>query len=102
MIRVRSAHRPGRVIPRRAEGLRAGVVVLQSGEVMDWHSTDDREELLIVLEGRVALEVQRMSRIRRVALRNGHCALVPHRTRHRVVNRFRSAARYLYVTGAAR
>ncbi len=91
----------GRLVPRSARGLRAGSVILQPGEVMDWHSTQKREELLIALRGTVRLEVRRASRVRGWMIRAGSCVLVPRRTRHRVVNRSAGAAHYLYVTTPA-
>ena len=65
---------------------------------MDWHSTKEREELLVMLEGRVQLELQTS----RMSLRAGQCAWLPPRTLHRVVNRSTTPARYVYVTGRAR
>ena len=89
----------GRVVPRAAKGLRAGSVILRTGEVMGWHSTGSREELLIALEGRVQVEAQASHRsVRSVSLRSGSCLFLPEATWHRVVNRSAAAARYLYVT----
>jgi mannose-6-phosphate isomerase-like protein (cupin superfamily) len=74
---------------------------------MDWHSTGDREELLILLAGRVEVEARpgggarragASARITRVALSVGQCAFIPSEIPHRVFNRSRTAARYLYVT----
>ena len=99
IIRVTSFRKEGRVVPKRACGLRAGSVVLRPGGMMDWHSNGAREELLIALTGRVHLEAQTaLRRVRRVALSAGQCALLPNETRHRVVNRSTVEARYLYVT----
>ena len=99
-MRKRSYRKNGRLIPSRARGLRAGAVTLTSGAVMDWHSTRDREELLILLAGRVSVECATSRRkTRRVLLTAGECLLLPHNTRHCVVNHGASPARYLYVTG---
>ena len=102
------------MIPRRANGLRAAVVVLKPGAVMDWHSTGSREELLIALAGRVQVhtaKAQQESQQRKgktfapfakfcdfAVVRVGQCAFLPHGTQHCVVNRSASKARYLYVT----
>ncbi len=101
-IRTVSYRRPGRLVPRREHGLRAGSVVLRPGRVMDWHSTDRREELLIVLVGRVRVEIATPSRRKTVRLKAGQCALLPRRTRHRVVNRSATNASYLYITALVR
>jgi len=111
-VQVRSYRRAGRLVPpsalsghrpggRRDRGLRAGSVVLTPGEVMDWHSTKGREELLILLSGRVQLEVDTQHRSR-FALRAGQCAYVPGRTKHRVLNRSSARATYVYVTAPVR
>ena len=97
-FQIASLQRAGHVIPRRANRLRAAVVVLKPGASMDWHSTGSREELLIALAGRVQVEVRTVSRRRRAGLRVGQCVFLPQGTRHCVVNRSASKARYLYVT----
>ena len=95
-----SYRRSGRLIPKRARGLRAGSVALKPGASMPWHTTDDREELIIALTGRIQIETERSQTSRlRTSLRAGQCALLPSRTRHAVVNRSTRTARYLYVTG---
>ena len=101
-VRRRSFERDGRLVPRTARGLRARAVTLKPHGVMDWHSTQAREELVIVLVGCVILEVQQSRRIHRLSLAHGHCALLPARTTHRVVNDASRRARYLYVTGLSR
>ena len=66
---------------------------------MTWHSTRQREELLLVLLGRVELEWYTLhGRCRRAALTGGQCAFLPSQVLHRTVNRSRTPARYLYVT----
>ena len=83
--------------------MRAGVVVLKPGEIMEWHSTRAREELLIMLAGRVQVEVEGRVGCQHVGLNVGACARLPQRTRHRIVNRSTAAAaRYVYVTAPVR
>ena len=74
---------------------------------MPWHSTQRREELLIVLAGRVQLQMQPrrsasrqdgMGRVRTMSVRAGECVFLPSETLHQVVNRSKSQVRYLYVT----
>lgn len=101
-VKVVSTRRTGRLIPKRLHGLRAGAVVLRPGASMAWHSTQSREELLIVLVGSVLLELQGPKREDRrcVKLLAGQCAWLPPRTWHGVCNRSAREARYVYVTGA--
>ena len=82
--------------------MRAGIVVLKPGGIMAWHSTRSREELLIMLTGRVQVEVEGRSGHQRVGLSAGACARLPQRTRHRIVNRSTATARYVYVTAPVR
>lgn len=71
---------------------------LGPGEIMAWHSTRDRQELLIMLSGRVGLDTRRSARrARRLTLRAGQCVLLPTRTLHRVVNASKAGAHYVYV-----
>ena len=76
--------------------------MLRPGGVMEWHSTQRREELLIILAGRVALEIQTSSAPHRIVLRAGQSAFLATKTLHRVVNRGSAIARYVYVTAPAK
>jgi quercetin dioxygenase-like cupin family protein len=101
-VYARSALRPGRLVPGRARGLRARSVRLEPGGAVGWHSTGEREELLLGLAGRLALELRPRAsggRLRRLALAADESIFLPAGTWHRVVNRSARAARYLYITG---
>ncbi len=70
---------------------------------MAWHSTRSREELVVALTGRVQLELQsHTGRVRTVRLSAGQSAFLPSRVVHRLVNRWREPATYLYITGSCR
>ena len=98
-VRAQSYRQQGRLVPPSAQGLRAATVVLQPGALMDWHSTQLREELLIALSGQVRLDVQAAAGVlQRVSLTAGHCVFLGRATRHRVVNRSTIPASYIYVT----
>jgi quercetin dioxygenase-like cupin family protein len=99
VVRV-SWRREGPLARGVAKALRAGVVVLGPSGMMARHSTGEREELLIVLSGEVRLETERAPA--RLLLREGNGAFIPPGTWHRVVNRHRVSARYLYVTAKSR
>lgn len=100
-VRRRDVRRPGRVTPPWARGLRARTVRLPRKGRMDWHSTRGREELLVVLSGRVRLEVDTAGRRRRLVLASGTSAFLSRATDHCVVNTALGASLYLYVTGPA-
>ena len=70
---------------------------------MPWHSTGDREELVIVLGGSVRLEARlRPRHVSAETVQAGQCAFMPPQTLHQVVNRSKVAATYLYVTAPSR
>ena len=96
-----SYQRAGRLVPKRRRGLRARSVALRPGKSVAWHSTKEREELLIALSGHVDVEARADRGTRRTRLKAGRCLWLARRTLHRVVNRSSETARYLYVTGAA-
>ena len=101
-VRRRPYGKAGRLLPRRPRGLRVGSVMLKPGGLMPWHSTKNREELLIVFAGSVRLElIGRSGAKRRIALPAGQCAWLARGTEHALVNDGTRIARYLYVTGAA-
>ena len=95
IIRRVAIHRAGRLVPPQACALRARTVLLRPGGRVDWHSTHDREELIVALRGRVRIEVLARAGI---PLAAGQCAFIPHATWHRVVNPSSATATYLYVT----
>ena len=97
-----SYYRPGRLIVAPKKGLRARSVQLLPGARIDWHSTKDREELLLVIQGEVVLSVgQAMGKMQNKHLKQGQGIFLPKTTRHCVVNRSRHASQYVYVTGRA-
>ena len=101
-FRILSCLRSGRLVPTDAKGLHAGSVLLSPTEVMDWHSTHQREELLIILAGQADLEVQTPAHpVRRIPLRRGQSIFLAVETIHRIVNRSRRAVRYVYITAPA-
>ena len=68
---------------------------------MEWHSTHQREELLLLLRGQVRVEIQGARRILQKRLVAGQAAFLPRKTIHQVLNRSTRQAQYIYVTGAA-
>ncbi len=94
----RSVQRAGRLIPREARRLRGRSIALNPGGVMPWHSTGTREEVLVVLSGRLELRLGEDSDGRTVQLAAHHSVFLPRDTRHSLRNPARAIARYLYFT----
>ena len=83
--------------------MRARSLHVPPGCAVPWHSTGVREELIVALEGAVEIEWSGAGgRTRRLRLEAGSSVFLSCGTRHRVVNRRRKPAHYIYVTGPAR
>ncbi len=89
-------------LPLLSEGvasrMRAGMVTLGPGEDCGRHSTEDYEELLVILEGRGEAELDGHGAL---ALAAGHGAYIPPGTFHNVRHRGDGPLRYVYVVAPA-
>ncbi|MBI4354209.1 MAG: cupin domain-containing protein [Candidatus Omnitrophica bacterium] len=95
-VTQRSYRQPGRLIPPSARRLKSRSVRLSPGQEIGWHSTDDREELILVIRGAVSLQMR--DRRRSISLSAGRAVFIPAGAWHRVVNHSRRQAHYVYVT----
>ena len=99
---VRSWKKPGRLIPNPT-GLRARAVRLKPGRGMDWHTTADRQEILLALEGVIVVRYKSSTGSeRRMRLPAGRALFLPQGIEHCVQNFDADEALYVYVTGPAR
>jgi mannose-6-phosphate isomerase-like protein (cupin superfamily) len=78
--------------------MKSGIVTLQPDEAVGTHSTDDKEELIIVMEGIATIEIEGSYQSE---VETGSVAYIPNRTQHNVLNRTRSKLRYIYVASQA-
>lgn len=83
--------------PPETAGMRAGLVVLAPGASVGRHTTGDREEVIVALEGRGEVRVEGEAAL---ALAAGTAAYVPPRREHDVVNTAEGPLRYVYVVAA--
>ena len=81
--------------PPQTAGMRSGVVVLQPGASVGRHNTGEREEIIVLLEGRGEV---RVAGVPPLAVEAGTAAYVPPRRSHDVVNTGERPLRYVYVT----
>jgi len=93
VIHVADLASPCLVTPEDAKRMRSRVVVLGPGEEVGEHTTEDREELLVVLDGSIAL----IGPDGEHPLNVGQAAFIPLATVHNVINRSKAPARYIYV-----
>jgi mannose-6-phosphate isomerase-like protein (cupin superfamily) len=78
--------------------MRSGMVTLAPGEECGRHSTEDYEELLIILEGSGEAELEGHGAFPVAA---GRVAYIPPHTHHNVHNRGGGVLRYVYVVAPA-
>lgn len=74
--------------------LHSGLVVLQPGESVGEHSTEDYEELVIAISGQGKLEADGIGR---VEFGEGQVAYNPPNTKHNVINTGDKPLKYIYV-----
>jgi len=91
---VKSFLEPGKLSPPQARALSSSSVRLGPGMRVGEHSTGEREELILVLDGEATL----LSEGTAMPVPAGHAAYVPPDTRHDVENRTGGALAYVYVT----
>jgi len=81
-----------------ARKMTSGLVILERNEEVGEHNTNEKEELIIVLEGNATLEVEGSDFSE---VETGSVAYIPTRTKHNVRNKSDSKLRYLYVVAQA-
>ncbi len=85
---------PGKLSPPEARAISSSCVTLAPGQRVGEHTTEDREELLFVLEGEATL----IAGNERTRIPAGHAAYVPPNTHHDVANETTDRVLYVYVT----
>ncbi len=79
--------------------MRSGLVILAPGKDVGKHSTQDNEELVIVLEGRGEM---RITGGETIPVSSGQAVYCPPHREHDMVNTGTSPLRYIYVVARAR
>jgi mannose-6-phosphate isomerase-like protein (cupin superfamily) len=79
---------------QQSVSMRSGVVTLQPGEAVGWHSTGAREELVIVLSGRGEARGRAGAP---TPMHAGAALYVPPEHEHDIVNTGADVLRYVYV-----
>ncbi len=82
------------IAPTRSVSMRSGVVTLESGAEIGWHSTGPNEELIICLSGAGLLQVEGQPDR---ALAAGQFAYNPPATPHNVANRAAEPLQYIFI-----
>jgi len=75
-------------------GMRGGSVKLKPGESVGWHSTNQNEEALVILDGSGVAKIEGGAD---VVLREKMMAYIPPGTRHNVTNSGKQVMEYVWV-----
>ena len=85
--------------PPETVTMKSGLVVLAPGKSVGKHSTGQREELLVILEGQGEMTFKDGSTLRVEA---NHALYCPPETEHNVTNTGRGSLRYVYVVASTK
>lgn len=85
--------------PPETVTMRSGLVVLFPEQSVGKHSTENYEELLVVLEGEGQMQITNGAKLLLTAMSVAYC---PPQTEHDVINTGSEPLRYLYIVAKAR
>ena len=74
--------------------MKSGLVSLEPGETVGTHSTDNKEELIIVMEGNGEMVFDGYNSVKLSLGQNAYC---PPYTKHNIINTGNKPLRYIYV-----
>lgn len=80
--------------------MRSGLVTLKKGENVGAHSTNNYEEMLVILSGIGELENNKFKK--RLSIKKGDIAYIPPHTVHNVYNIGESILKYIYIVVKAK
>lgn len=78
-----------------AQGFKAGLVVLKSQESIGLHSTEEKKELIVVLQGKAKIYYGKRKAL---ILKEQALIFLPPRTPHNVENIAKGLLKYVYIT----
>jgi mannose-6-phosphate isomerase-like protein (cupin superfamily) len=87
-------HLPILTGPPESVSLRSGLVLLSNGKSVGKHSTENFEELIVVLEGQGQVQI---TGHKPLGIKSGIAVYCPPETEHNVVNTGSAPLRYLYI-----
>lgn len=93
---IKPLKRAGSLIkPPRSKKIKAGLVILKKGEEVGEHITENREEIIVVLQGQalVSLANQKM------AVKENNLIFIPENKKHNLKNKSENTLKYLYIVG---
>ena len=79
----------------KLHGLASGLVTLKSQESVGLHNTQNKEEVLIILQGQAQVSYGKHSKIR---VKKNTFVYIPPRTEHNLKNLGKNTLKYVYIT----
>lgn len=74
--------------------IKSGLVILQPGEEVGYHITDNREEVILLLEGKAEIELEDKDN---QIIDSDHLVYIPANKKHNVRNKSDKILRYVYM-----
>ncbi|MDP2749908.1 MAG: cupin domain-containing protein [Nanoarchaeota archaeon] len=91
------------IIPPASKNLKSRRVFLDAGEEVGEHSTKEREELIIIIDGEATLinidEGNKEKMKKETILKAGDAFFIGQKKTHNVINKSDKKLEYIYVTG---
>lgn len=81
----------------QTKGMRSGLVSLKPGEEIGEHSTENKEEALVILNGEAEISCGKAATFKAAA---GSLVYIPPDTRHNVKNCGKNLLKYVYIVSA--
>ncbi len=102
IIDLNDEHDYQRLLPGPPENgtLKAGRVYLEAGQDCHWHSTEDKEELLVFLEGSGIAMIE--SEDQSFEVSQGQIAFIPPDTRHNIKNTSNKLLVYIFCVSSVK
>jgi mannose-6-phosphate isomerase-like protein (cupin superfamily) len=85
--------------PPESVSMRSGLMLLTSGKSVGKHSTENFEELIIILEGMGQVQITGQMPLE---VKSGVAVYIPPETEHNVVNTGNAPLRYIYIVAEAK
>ncbi len=79
--------------PPNSEKIKSGYVILKKGEEMKEHTTHNREEIIIILEGRAKVIIEDEER----EVKKNHLVFIPENKKHSLKNNYNKVLKYIYI-----
>lgn len=81
--------------PDISKRLKSGLVILRKGEEVGEHTTNEREEIIVVISGTARAIVERNE----FDVEEGHMIFIPEKKIHNMKNISDAVLKYVYITG---